>query len=105
MTRSFRFTMIVWLAAIGVAAIGAKVCAQCGGESEPAKPDPAKLQPKKVGTVQPVAASDTKGAGPRWVCDKPVVTIDPVWRGEPMLFKFDFRNDGTENLTLKLKGG
>ena len=105
MSRSFRFSIIVWLAAISVAAVGTRVCAQCGGGPEPAKPGPTKLQPKKAEPVKPVAMSNTEAAGPRWVCDQPVVTIDPVWRGEPMVFDFSFRNEGTDNLQVKLRGG
>ena len=97
--------MIVWLAAIGVAAMGTNVCAQCGGGPEPEKPSPVKLEPKKEAAVKPAAASSPEVAGPRWVCDQPVVTIDPVWRGEPMVFNFTFRNEGTDNLQVLLKGG
>ena len=97
--------MVVWLAALGIAAMGAEVCAQCGGGSEPAKPEPIELQPKKVETVKSAQTSKTEVAGPRWVCDQPMVTIDPVWRGEPMVFNFTFRNEGSANLQVKLKGG
>ncbi len=42
----------------------------------------------------------------KWACDRQTVTLDPVWRGNQRLsFGFDIRNEGTEDLTIKAKGG
>lgn len=42
----------------------------------------------------------------KWVCDKPVVIADPVWRGQKALtFNFDIRNEGTADLKFNARGG
>ena len=42
----------------------------------------------------------------KWVCDKPEVALDPIWRGNQQLtFSFDIRNEGTAPLRIKAKGG
>ncbi|UCF33628.1 MAG: hypothetical protein JSV78_14975 [Phycisphaerales bacterium] len=42
----------------------------------------------------------------KWACDKTVVELEPVWRGEDRLtFAFDIRNEGTADLRFRAKGG
>jgi len=62
----------------------------CGGADDDT---PAKVTPAKPGTQ------------PKFVCEQPKITLDPVWQGEPLVFKFNVRNDGDADLRLKIKGG
>jgi len=57
------------------------------------------------GSGQPGAAGQKKDSKARWVCEKPTVTLEPVWSGQPLVCDFVLRNDGTENLTIKARGG
>ena len=105
------FATVACLVAVTIAVAGSKVFAQCGCGSKDKEP-PAVVHPK-TGEQPKVAetpeksdsASEAKATGPHWVCDKPSITLDPVWRGEPLVYKFSFRNDGTEDLRVKLRGG
>jgi hypothetical protein len=56
---------------------------------------------------QPGKATDAGGKriGPRWACDNTTVTIDPVWRGQRLVFRFDIRNEGDEDLRISARGG
>lgn len=46
-----------------------------------------------------------KHAGPRWACDETTIIRKPVWRGEPVVCDFKVRNEGTEDLQIKARGG
>ena len=107
--------------------------ALCGGyalgQSEPSTPPPGskpgaasaiestrKPMPKPIKRRKAVHGRSVR-TGPRsrkfamnpnakWACDKQAVTLEPVWRGgEALKFEFDIRNEGTENLKIRAKGG
>ncbi len=44
----------------------------------------------------------------KWACDNASVTLDPVWKGartDRLTFNFEIRNEGTEDLRIRAKGG
>jgi hypothetical protein len=42
----------------------------------------------------------------KWACDNQTVTLEPVWRGnKPLTFAFNIRNEGTEDLKIRARGG
>ncbi|MHC4234345.1 MAG: hypothetical protein ACYSUQ_04435 [Planctomycetota bacterium] len=43
------------------------------------------------------------GPQPRWVCPNQTVTLDPVWRGQPLDYNFQIRNEGTADLRIALR--
>ncbi|MHC4064297.1 MAG: hypothetical protein ACYSUI_07330 [Planctomycetota bacterium] len=43
------------------------------------------------------------GPQPRWVCTNQTVTLDPVWRGQPLDYNFQIRNEGTADLRIALR--
>ena len=54
----------------------------------------------------PKASNFKMNPNAKWACDKQTVTREPVWRGDKQLtFAFDIRNEGTENLKIKARGG
>jgi len=61
----------------------------------------------EAGTQNPVPTSEsTKGGpAPRWVCDEPDLTTDPVWNGQQIECAFMIRNEGTADLKIKARGG
>lgn len=88
--------------------------AKSGTESPP------RIEPKAVDRTKRKAAAirrvqTARGRGPvrfemnpdaKWVCDQPVVTREPVWRGDKDLtFTFHIRNAGTADLHIKARGG
>ena len=42
---------------------------------------------------------------PHWVCEKPEVEIEPVWRGKTAEFVFKVSNSGEGVLNVRIKGG
>jgi hypothetical protein len=60
----------------------------CGGRSNSTVPTPS-----------------PDGPQPRWVCEQPTITADPVWYGRPLDFVFEIRNEGEGDLRIQLKGG
>ncbi|MBI4717949.1 MAG: hypothetical protein HY763_09115 [Planctomycetes bacterium] len=42
---------------------------------------------------------------PKFVAASLTSTIEPVWRGQPLNFKFEIRNEGTADLYVTPKGG
>ena len=50
-------------------------------------------------------ASPGKEGGPRWVCERPIIVVQPVWSGEALVCDFPIRNEGTEDLVIKARGG
>ncbi|MCK4624816.1 MAG: hypothetical protein KAV00_05870 [Phycisphaerae bacterium] len=46
-----------------------------------------------------------KNPNTKWACDQTTVTLDPVWKGKPLVFNFNIRNEGTANLHIRAKGG
>lgn len=88
--------------------------AKSGTESPP------KIEPKAVDRAKRKAARISRVRAARrkvpvtfemnpdakWVCDQPVVTREPVWRGDKDLtFTFHIRNTGTADLRIKARGG
>ena len=72
------------------------------------------VQPKRKGKAiptpsakrRPRASTFAMNPNAKWACDKPTVTQGPTWRGAKNLtFEFDIRNDGTEDLRIRAKGG
>ena len=42
----------------------------------------------------------------KWSCEQQTVSREPVWRGDKNLsFEFKIKNDGTEDLKIRAKGG
>ncbi len=92
----------------------------CGGHSEPtvvAAP-PAKsagcsgttVTPAEAAAINKVqqdpagAAGDSTGS-PKMVAKNTTAKAEPVWRGQPLKFDFEIRNEGTADLMLWPKGG
>ncbi|MBN2448409.1 MAG: hypothetical protein JXO22_16905 [Phycisphaerae bacterium] len=57
------------------------------------------------GPTGDVPAPSPNGPHPKWTCEQPTVTIDPTWRGQPLVFKFPISNQGEADLHIHLKGG
>ncbi len=47
----------------------------------------------------------TEGKIPRWSCQEPEITVEPVWRGEQITCEFSIRNEGEALLEIKAAGG
>ncbi|MBU0637790.1 MAG: hypothetical protein KKB50_02920 [Planctomycetes bacterium] len=45
------------------------------------------------------------GPQPKWTCEKPAITTEPVWRGAPLEYVFEIGNQGEGPLQIQLKGG
>ena len=78
----------------------------CGsGEPLPGSAEQAEAVDKAGQGQQPTAGPDSKGkGGARWVCEKPTISVE-VWSGEPIICNFALRNEGTEDLLVKARGG
>lgn len=100
--------VITGLLIVSLLAAGSEVYAQCSKGAKGNEP-PVVVAAEKAKTgdtpEKAESAAEKKIPGPRWACDKPSITLDPVWRGEPLVYNFNFRNDGTEDLRVKLRGG
>jgi hypothetical protein len=61
---------------------------------------------EKAGQGQkPTADPGSTGkGGARWGCEKPTIFVE-VWSGEPIICNFALRNEGTEDLLVKARGG
>ena len=57
----------------------------------------------KTTVLIPTPSQD--GPQPKWACDEPLVTADPIWKGEKIEFAFNVRNDGEGPLKILAKGG
>ncbi len=69
------------------------------GDATPAEVEAAKRGAQTQG--------DTTGAkeGPRFAVDKEIDVAGEVWSGSSATFSFTIRNEGTQDLTIKAKGG
>ncbi len=56
-------------------------------------------------TAQDGPVTGAEGDGPQWECDFPEIRAADVWRGNPIICDFEFRNAGSENLTIEARGG
>lgn len=71
----------------------AKPQSGCGGGK--------KVSPKRRG----MKTSLTPDPNTKWACDQTTVTLEALWRGKPMVFAFEIRNEGTADLKIKARGG
>jgi hypothetical protein len=65
-------------------------------------------QLQKAGQERATAPAKTPAdpnAKPQWVCEAPIVTLEPIWTGKKMNPSWDIRNTGTADLNIKLRGG
>ena len=85
-----RLGRFAWPVVVCIAFVTNHAAAQCAGGENP------KVKTAKARSV---------GGSVQWVCDKPTVTIDPIWRGEQIACSFSIRNEGTGDLKIKAKGG
>ena len=46
-----------------------------------------------------------KGPPPQWVCPAETITLEPLWAGKPIEATWEIRNEGSGDLTIKLKRG
>ena len=46
-----------------------------------------------------------KGPPPQWACNAETITLEPVWAGKPIEATWEIRNEGSGDLTIKLKRG
>ncbi len=67
-------------------------------------PAPAQVTPAPTPAAGETPATPAE-AKPLWVCEKPTVFAEPVWQGDPVVCKFEFSNQGTADLDVKLKKG
>ena len=98
-------------------------------EADEAKPKSTQLRPKAVRVQSDASGAKAKpksGCGAakktgstkrggkaklvpdpnaKWACDQTTVTLESVWRGKPLVFAFDIRNEGTADLKIKARGG
>ncbi len=87
--------------------------AKAGTESPPKIEPKADRAKRKAARKAQRRATRTKGPATfdmnpdaKWVCDQPVVTREPVWRGAKNLtYTFHIRNAGTADLRIKARGG
>jgi hypothetical protein len=47
----------------------------------------------------------TEGAVPRYVCESPRMTLQPVWEGKPIEATWVVKNEGEGDLKIKIKKG
>ena len=45
------------------------------------------------------------GSGPKWACDAQTVTMEPQWLGTPIKATWVVRNEGTSDMSIKVRGG
>jgi hypothetical protein len=99
--------------------------AQPQAEPQPATPPDINplppLPPGTAPTTQPQAKSGgcggcggghgaantdfTPNDNAKWSCAQQTVTLEGALAGKPLVFAFDIRNEGTEDLKIKAKGG
>lgn len=88
--------------------VGEKGCGGCADKAAAKTAGGSKGKPaaKGCGSKSASAAKPIKLAdGAKWVCEKPKIVRDEIWRGQPIVCDFAIRNDGTEALTYTARGG
>ena len=82
------------------------VQAQSGARGAKAKPKSGCGAAKKTGSKKRGGkAKLVPDPNAKWACDRTTVTLESVWRGKPLVFAFDIRNEGTADLKIKARGG
>ena len=81
-----------------------QTAAPCPNGSD-ASPSPTVPESPVGPTIHANPKPGARTPGPRWVCGTPAQTSAPVWRGQPMEFRFEIRNEGTETLRYRPRGG
>ena len=51
------------------------------------------------------AEQAAKGPPPQWACNAETITLEPLWAGKPIEPTWEIRNEGSGDLTIKLKRG
>jgi len=78
-------------------------------QSGPAAKQPAKLsattQRSGCGSSKALPQPSPTGPHPRYVCENPEITLEPVWQGEKAEVVFKIRNEGQADLEIQVKGG
>lgn len=69
----------------------------------PTGPGGVKALPRSRGAKDPTVA--TEPPWPGWVCKENVLTLEPIWAGQPLTATWVIENEGEGDLEINIKGG
>jgi hypothetical protein len=76
--------------------------AQAGKGNQPAQVQAVK-RAKSAAAKDPVPVVD--GPLPKYVCQQPIIQLDPLWAGAKITATWTIKNEGEGDLQIKVKGG